>query len=333
VQQSDRNLVLGRLEGSTATVVRDITDIAHPTNTAIIQLASTSPDPWGPWKPAFVGGTEVADGTGTSLSVVTLPSAQRTTIYQGCPYSIVTFGWSPSGDYLTYVREINFPAGSPQFEWHLVGRGADRLLATTAAWCHCDGEGPADNYSLASGFSPDGNYVLLVESGVGTGAAASVGIQVRNLNGDLVVTETYAGMPVWSGGDLYFRNSSGVLKWHTGTTTMLLSGVQWIRPNSSPAGGKIVYWARAADGLGRVYLLDLTSGTTRELSTEPRMEPVFLSSRYIWYEGERACTDADTKCVFQHTMPTGITYVYDLGDGTELQSAIAAAYDVWPHGA
>jgi hypothetical protein len=290
-------------------------------------------DPWGPWRPAFIGGSEVADGTDTSLSVLALPSAQRTTVYQGCPDSLVTFGWSPSGDYLTYVREVGFPAaGAPwQFEWHLAGHGGDRLLATTAAWCHCDGEGPADNYSLAAGFSPDGNYVFLVENGVGLGAGATVGIQVRDLNGDLIAAETGGGMPAWSGGDLYFRNASGVLKWHAGTTKQVLSATQWIRPSSSPAGGQIVYWVRAADGLGRVYLLNLTSGTTRQLSTEPRMEPVFLSSRYIWYEGERACTDAD-KCVFQHTMPTGFTYIYDLSNGTESQSVIAAVYDVWPHG-
>ncbi|MFI5281844.1 MAG: hypothetical protein ACHQ0J_01785 [Candidatus Dormibacterales bacterium] len=323
---------MGRLAGSTSTVVRDITDIAHPTNTATVQLVSTSLDPWGPWKPALIGGTEVADGTGASLSVLTLPSAQRTTVYQGCRDTLVTFGWSPSGDYLTYVREINFPAGSPwQFEWHLVGHGADRLLATTAAWCHCDGEGPADNYSLAAGFSPDGNYVLLVESGLGPFPANTMGIQIRTLTGDLVAAESGGAMPVWSGADLYYRDSSGVLKWRGGTTAQVLSGIQWIRPNSSPAGGMIVYWARSADGLGRVYLLDLTTGTTRQLSAEPRMEPIFLSPRYIWYEGERACTDAD-KCGFVHTMPTGITYIYDLSDGTESQSAIAAVYDAWPHG-
>jgi hypothetical protein len=111
----------------------------------------------------------------------------------------------------------------------------------------------------------------------------------------------------------------------------VLNGIQWIRPNSSPAGGKLVYWLRDADGLGRVFLLDLSSGTTRELSSQPRIEPVFLSSRYVWYEGERTCTTTD-KCGFQHSMPTGVTYVYDLSDGTESQSAIAAVYDVWPHG-
>jgi hypothetical protein len=32
------------------------------------------------------------------------------------------------------------------------------------------------------------------------------------------------------------------------------------------------------------------------------------------------------------TIPTGVTYIYDLQDGTESGSAIAAVYDVWPHG-
>src|SRR5690348_11597323 len=271
-QQSDRNLVLGRVTGSASTVVRDITDIAHPRNIATLQLASTTLDPWGPWKPAFIGGTQVADGTDSSLSVLALPSAQRTIVYQGCPYGFVTFGWNPSGDYLTYVREVDFPSGNPPwyFEWHLVGHGSDQLLATTPAWCHCDGEGPADNYSLAAGFSPDGTYVFFVESGVGLGAGAVAGIQIVTLHGDLVSKIPDAGMPVWSGDDLYFRNSSGVFKWHAGTTTQVLDGIQWIRPNGSPAEGQVVYWLRGADGLGRVFLLDQATGTTRPLSSQPR---------------------------------------------------------------
>ncbi len=69
----------------------------------------------------------------------------------------------------------------------------------------------------------------------------------------------------------------------------------------------------AVDGLGRAYVLDLATGSSRQLSAQPRIEPT------------------DT-CGLLHTIPTGTTYVYDLLDGTESQSALVALYDAWPHG-
>jgi hypothetical protein len=260
------------------------------------------------------------------LGHVSISGGQRAVVYTAvCNVGIVTYAWNNTGDYLTYVVEV--PGSQPsRFEWHLVGHGADRVLGYAPAWCHCDGEGPADNYSLYAQFSPDGKYVSWVESGVGQSA-----FQIRKLNGTLVGSEAAGLMPVWSGGNLYFRDSLGVERWQSGAIKLILPGVSWIRPQASPAGSQIAYWERARDGLGRVFVLDTATGKARQISVQPRTEPAFLSPRFIWYEGERACAPAD-RCVFLKTIPTGVTYIYDLQDGTESVSAIAAVYDVWPHG-
>ena len=65
-----------------------------------------------------------------------------------------------------------------------------------------------------------------------------------------------------------------------------------------------------------------------------RSEPVFLTSRYIWYQGERDCVPADgcgTNPPFHPA--SGKTYIYDLQDGTETGSVITSVADVWPHAA
>jgi hypothetical protein len=328
---TDRNLVLGRMNGSATTVVRDITDIAHPSTigTPLLDLSPAGRlDPWGPWRPMFIGGSEIGDGTDGHLGLVSIVGGQRVTVYSAqCRSGIVTYAWNNGGDYLSYVIEVPENISS-RFEWHLVGHGTDRVLGYAPAWCHCGGTGPADNYSLYAKFSPDGKYVSWVEDGVAVGGSD---LQVRRLDGTLVGSESTGSMSVWSGGDLYFRDGNGVERWRAGAVTLVLRTAAWIRPQASPGGGQIAYWARAQDGLGRVFVLDTSTGTSRQISTEPRMEPVFLSSRYIWYVGERTCLPTDV-CALAQTITTGVSYVYDLQDGTESTSAIAAVYDVWPHG-
>jgi hypothetical protein len=57
--------------------------------------------------------------------------------------------------------------------------------------------------------------------------------------------------------------------------------------------------------------------------------PAFLTSRYLWYMGERPCKASDA-CAFGPTIAT-VPYIYDLQTGTEYQSIILSVWDVWPH--
>jgi hypothetical protein len=68
----------------------------------------------------------------------------------------------------------------------------------------------------------------------------------------------------------------------------------------------------------------------RELK-KGRSEPAFLTSRYIWYKGERACVAADYCPTGWAVAESGKTYIYDLQTGTETESVITHVFDVWPH--
>jgi dipeptidyl aminopeptidase/acylaminoacyl peptidase len=139
-------------------------------------------------------------------------------------------------------------------------------------------------------------------------------------------------MSVWSGASLYFVDGNGVEVWRDGVTTTFLSGVRWIRPKGSPDGSQIVYAASDSARTTHVYVVNTATKSIREIK-KLRREPVFLTSRYIWYEGERACVAADLCDSSLPVTPNGISYLYDLQDGTESGSIITQVYDVWPHAA
>jgi hypothetical protein len=142
-------------------------------------------------------------------------------------------------------------------------------------------------------------------------------------------------MSTWSGNGLYFVDPSGVVVWREGVLSRFLSGVYWSRPKGSPGGGQIVYGVTDSTGWDHVYVADTATGIVRELK-KARSEPVFLTNRYIWYQGERLCTPADFGIRCDGSRPvvaSGTTYIYDLQQGTESTSIITSVYDVWPHAA
>lgn len=324
-QPSSRTLALVTLSGSNDLVVRDITNIDAPVTVANPGIPAYQ-------GPSFVNATELtalsADGI-ARMPLAGAPQTQGAFVCSG--WDVARFSWSRDGRALIYLVEGPDPTLG-RFNWHLVANGSDRVIGSAPAWCHCDGETGQDIFDLRIGFSTDGNYVWLVEDV----PLNAMDLQIRRLDGTLVTEMKPAAsnaisMGVWSGSSLYFRDANGVEVWTNGTVRSFLPGVAWIRPKANPAGGEITYFARGSDGLGHVYVVSTTSGQVTELTTAARTEPINLSPRYIWYQGERLCTTSDP-CPFSKTMPTGVTYIFDRLTGTESVSRITAVYDVWPHG-
>ena len=107
----------------------------------------------------------------------------------------------------------------------------------------------------------------------------------------------------------------------------------WIKPRASSDGGQIVYTVRDSYGWGHVYVVDTTTRKVRELKSA-RTDAVFLTSRYVWFQGERACVASDECGARPPFHPlNGKTYIYDLQTGTESESIITSVADVWPHAA
>jgi WD40 repeat protein len=318
-------------------VIRDVTDIDHPSTVATVGV-SGGLHGVGFEIPSFVSASVMSylsDSRRVMRSQLSGSGSQVVAV--GCgDETIGGFGWSPDGQSLTYLVEPSDWGPTHAFQWHLISGGVDRVIGTVPTFCHC-GNGSED-FSLDVGFSPDGQLVWVVAfTGKGTN------LQVRRLDGSLVgdeirVDQGYPSpvtMGVWSGADFFFRDSQGVERWREGTIKQFLPEVSWLRPRASPNGGQIVYAARGSDGGAHVYVVDTSNGRARQLSSRQANSPFFLSSRYVWYKGERLCAIASgDPCYFNiKSVPTGKTYIYDVQTGTEWESIITDVFDVWPHGA
>lgn len=324
-----RNLVLARLRGSDQIVVRDVTDINHPATLATPDLFGASSFP------SFASGSGISYVNGSRELVWTpLNGSPQLVVAGTCGApTIQAFGWSPDGQSFTYLVDPGFGASPSDFQWHLVSRSADRVIGNAPIWCYCGGN-PSDDLSLQVGFSPNGQLASLVEH-----VTRSTDLQVRRFDGTSVGSEIRGDgsqnavtWGVWSGIDLFFRDSQGVERWREGAIKAFLPGVAWFHPWASPGGGQIAYAVRGTDGFTHVNVVDTATGTTRQLSSQPRTEPYFLTSRYVWYKGERLCRPGDLG-ICRNTTTTGSTYIYDLQTGAEFDSIITDIMEVWPHGA
>ncbi len=309
--QSNRNLAIVWLRGSNDKLVRDISDIDHPSTVATLDIPSHDV--------RFLSATDVSwIWSDQRNNLFRTAFATRTnTLVAACPPFL--FDWSPDGTTAVYrsssaLRQVN--------------SGNDRVFGDLPPFpmSGCESQTCADNWEFRLLYSPDGTLISLVENVAVSRLRiwTKDGMLVKSIDSKSAVT-----MSVWSGSGLYFRNAGGVQVWRNGTLSEVLPGVLWIAPKASPGGGKIVYAIRDGSGLPHVGLLDTASGTARELASS-RNAPSFLSSRYLWYRGERLCTSSDS-CATGLTIATGKTYIYDLVSGTESESIITEVADVWPH--
>ena len=299
-------------------MVRDITDISHPKTVSTAVFGSSDA--------IFVTATEVSyPDAGNNLVRQTF-TGQPTVVVKSLNLALAAeglFDWSPDGTTAVYVTTTS---GT---EVRQVSGGQTRLLGTVPAFpgvFGCETQSCADGLDWRLAYSRDGRYVSWVQTlnDPVIHLWASDGTLLKNVR-------SVGGMSVWSGGKLYFRVAGGVDVWQDGVVSSFLPGVAWIRPKGSPGGGQIVYESRDAQGWSHTYVVDTITRRVREIK-KARQAPVFLTSRYIWYEGERSCVPSDS-CIDTQVTASGKTYIYDLHDGTEAESIITSVFDVWPHAA
>ncbi len=305
-------------------MVRDITDVTHPSSLAISMYGNN---------PQFASATDISFVQGPTF--MRLPvSGSPATVAEPCHGGLFKdkFAWSADGAAATYISRGSDDSAS---FLHVVGSGQDRVVDSIAnlPWTQgCPYTNCGEQFDTRLLFSPNGHYISLVQN------LGGPSLRVWSSDGKVVAsldTEA-AGMSVWSGSGLFFRDGSGVEVWRGGTQSLLLPSLAWIRPMASPAGGQIVYATQDGSGVAHVGVLDTTTGNsagkTREIA-KSRVEPVFLNSHLIWYREERPCVPADPPPCGGSvtTIETGTTYIYDLQDNTETESRITAVFDVWPH--
>jgi hypothetical protein len=319
---SNRCLALVTLRGSSSYVVRDITDINHPKTVSNLGAISA---------PTFVSGTELSYANDTGLFRMPLSGSPKTLVVKPGGGG----DWSPDGKAIVYTTASSTDSYTGTITVHQFKGGRDQVLGSTPPGGGGDCQSIA-NCSLPNwldsrlAFSPDGTLISLVIDGFGMSV-----FRVWTSDGKLLTSNDSKGitMSAWSGQSLYFDGPSGVESWRDGVTSTFLAKAYWVKPMALPAGGQVVYTMRDSHGWGHIRVVDTATGKVRELKAA-RTDAVYLTSRYIWYQGERACTAAEYCGSHPQTHPlSGKTYIYDLQTGTETESIITSVADVWPHAA
>jgi hypothetical protein len=306
-------LAIGTITGDPTIVVRDIQDPANAKTLCKFDSAATSPQ--------FVSATQVAYVTsGTQIVKADLTTGATTVIATfGGGFGSGQYSVSPDGRSITYID------GNA---WHLVSPSGNKVLTTLPA-VPSRGLNPDEDDSFLS-YSPDGQYIALVQTLHVGGTGQTAPDQVRKASdGSLVYSTTGMTMAVWASipSRLFFRDAAGSMKrWDpsAGLSTML--SLHWIRPKASPDGRWIGYTVRTTSGLGQIGLYSVQANTASNTSPPGRSGVRFLTNDLVFYIGEAACTSC-----LGGPSPTGVTFIYDIAGATEVVARLSGVLDAWPH--
>jgi hypothetical protein len=129
-------------------------------------------------------------------------------------------------------------------------------------------------------------------------------------------------MAVWSpvAPALYISQLGNVIIWSGGMPGMLKQGLTWIDPAISGDGKRIAYAQRESSGRSIVRLMDNSGNDLGQVGFGARTRPFFLTNDLIWLKSDQqGCAAGGPN-----------TYVYDIRDQTETQSALDWVYATWP---
>lgn len=310
-------------------VLRDYADVARPRT--VCTFGSTWPDQiLDPhhlvimWGLSMWGGRADTGGWADTFAVVDIPEVQYHWFKLPMPdlralsyREYVTL--APDGDATLWVWQ--YPPGSGKDQVHISTMSGDREVATLEG----DGvdECGTDETSRGAQFTRSGSFAYVLDQSCPRSSllVLSGHVPVFSLTapGGVWPAGSNPAMAVWSptSDTLYYRQGDNVWKWvRGGPPVLFLPGVRWYHPTISPDGVHLAYSAAQPDGSRRVYVADLArGGAPQQVGSGARSHPVFVNDTQLWYHSDGVDEEP---------------LVYNVADGSESPSALAAVYLVWP---
>ena len=192
-------------------------------------------------------------------------------------------GWSADSSMVAYFTDT----GGTHHYWLKRGGAAPVAFSTPAP---VGGRGGSPDDMLLVAFSPDAQYVLVVDTFV-------YRLQLfRTADGSLVYAAPSGGAggfrtaAVWahSGDRFYFRNNSGVYQWDSASgIASLIPGLKWSTP-SLTTDDQLVAYALGTDSTPHVETRVMSSGATTAFAPW-RDSPVFVAATTLLVREEAAC--------------------------------------------
>jgi len=215
----------------------------------------------------------------TTLNLTTGQTAELAST----PGIALAAGWSADGSTVAYFTDSR---GAHQY-WLKRGGAAPVAFSTTAT---VGGRGTSRDDMLLVAFSPDGQYVLVVDTYV-------YRLQLfRTADGTLVYAAPSGGTgglrtaAVWahSGARFYFRNNSGVYQWDSASgISSFIPGLKWTTP-SLTGDDRFVAYAVETDSMPHVETRVMSSGATTVFPPW-RDSPVIVSETTLLVQEAAAC--------------------------------------------
>jgi len=215
----------------------------------------------------------------TTLNLTTGQTAELAST----PGTALAAGWSADGSTVAYFTDT----GGVHHYWLKRGGAAPVAFSTNAPVA---GRGGSRDDMLLVAFSPDGQYVLVVDTYV-------YRLQLfRTSDGTPVYTAPSGGAgglrtgAVWahSGDRFYFRNNSGVYQWDSASgISSVIPGLKWSTP-SLTATDQLVAYALGTDTTPHIETRVLSSGATTAFAPW-RDSPVFVAETTLLVQEETPC--------------------------------------------
>jgi WD40-like Beta Propeller Repeat len=245
--------------------------------------------------------------------------------------------WSPDGSNVAFIAYPSVPALlSVNRLWLKVGSASPRALTPLIEF---GGRGGSASDEVIVRFSPDGKYLLMVDTyfaGRAPKSADQAHFQVRSVpDGNLVwsppdpTTGSWTTMAVWSHqSDRLYYQAAGVQSWDASTRAVstVAAGLTWYSPDISPDDRFVAYETSSTDGKPHVALRDLVSGSGSVLPGNLGRPTLLSDSQMI-----------EAHLVLKAT-PLGpyyaTTHYYVRNLLTNVETLLPTGFgvlDVWPH--
>jgi hypothetical protein len=215
----------------------------------------------------------------TTLNLTTGQTAELAS----SPGMALAAGWSPDGSTVAYFTDV----GGVHHYWMKRGGAAPAAFGTPAP---VGGRGGSPDDQLLVAFSPDAQYVLVVDTFV-------YRLQLfRTSDGTMLYSAPSGGaggwrtMAVWShaGDRFYFRNTSGVYQWDSSSgISSFIPGLNWSTPSLS-ADDRLAAYAVRTDTTPHVETRVLSSGATTVFASW-RDSPVLVGPTTLLVHEEAPC--------------------------------------------
>lgn len=280
-------------------------------------------------QPQKIAYTQATSATATEIVSMDLSTHTAATEITAAG-QIPAFAYSHDGSILAYL--VHDTSGKASLHTRRNGHEATLTLNPIP------GRGVTRDDEVLLQFSPDDQYLLMVDTYVGNEAQAPQTGQflvLRTADNTVAFVppsgvSSDATMATWASqrDRLFYRDQIGVRTWDAGATSVgtLATALHWYDPAVSADDRYIAYTALDTHSVPHVLLYDLQSKQSHVTVATARSHPIFMTSSLLWDLEEQPC---QSECLGGPSQPTGKLFAYSVSGANESGLPFSDVQSLW----